>query len=364
MRQLAKLFELDYSKLSTTLALLVLELILIDFVVLATNHDTLYIFSAIFGTLFVGLSDPGGTFKSRVGPMVFTGVAGALLAVLGFYLGTAAWGWVTAVTFIVTLLSGLSLKFGVHRFITSVLLNVWFVITLGLSSSYSQSHIMTNTWGQAITWLGGGALWIVVAFLLWLVHDQTTRPLIAAMPTDNTGRRLTKQMIAFAVIRALALAMAVAIPFKHNLAHGYWIPIATLLAMKPNLNQATLFSIQRIIGTLIGAALAVFLLWAISGKLGLIAATLILLANGAAIRFVNYVLYSAALAAGALIALDLFHPTSHTAEWERIWYTFVGLGIGVVVMFVAGTLSKRKTKASSKSASPHSSPPVQHLVLK
>lgn len=150
MSQLAKLFKLDYSGLNTTLALLVLELLIIDSVVLFTNHDTLYLFSAIFGTLFVGLSDPGGAFKSRIGPMLFTGIAGALLTALGFYLGRGAWGWVTIAAFTVTLLSGLSMKFGTHRFITTVLLNVWFVIALGLGSSYSQGHITTNTWGQAI----------------------------------------------------------------------------------------------------------------------------------------------------------------------------------------------------------------------
>lgn len=97
-------------------------------------------------------------------------------------------------------------------------------------------------------------------------------------------------MIAFAVIRTLALAVAVAIPFGYNLTHGYWIPIATLLAMKASLTQTTALSVRRLVGTLIGAALAAFLLWTVSSKLELVAAVLILLANGAAIRFVNYVL--------------------------------------------------------------------------
>lgn len=350
MHQLAKIFKLDNHKINANLGLLVLELILISFVVLFTKHDTLYIFSVIFGTLFVGLSDPGGAFKSRIGSMAFTGILGALLTALGFSLANSKWGWITAVAFAVTLLSGLTLKFGAHRFAATLLLNAWFIIALGIGSSFSQGSITTNTWGQALAWLSGGALWFVVAMLLWLINGRPVRPLFAEMPSDTSERKLTKQMISFAVIRALALAVAVAIPFGLNLSHGYWIPIATLLAMKANLTQASVFSLQRIIGTLIGATLAALLLWAVSDKLELVAATLILLANGATIRFVNYALYTAAMAAGALIAIDLFNPASHTAEWERVGYTFIGLGIGVLVMLIAYALSKHKTKVPSQPA--------------
>ncbi len=344
MQLLTKLFKPDYRGLSAPLALLVLELILVDFVVLVTNRDTLYLFSAIFGTLFVGLSDPGGAFSRRLGPMAFTGAAGALLTTLGFSLGTTAWGWITLAAFAVTLLSGLSLKFGLHRFITTLLLNIWFVIALGIGSSYSQSHIVTNTWGQALAWLGGGVLWFVVALLLWLINGRTAHPLVAGIPSDNTEHRLTKPMVAFAVLRALALAIAVAIPFGFNLKHGYWMPIATLVAMKTNLTQSAMSSLQRLSGAVVGAGLAALLLWVISNKLQLVIVALILLANGAAIRFVNYAWYCAAIAAGALTALDLFQPTSHTAEWERIWYTGVGLGIGMLVTLAAATLSKYKAK--------------------
>ncbi|HSX31555.1 MAG TPA: FUSC family protein [Candidatus Saccharimonadales bacterium] len=349
MYWLAKIFKPDYKGLSAPLALLVLELILIDFVFLVTNRDTAYMLSAIFGTLFVGLSDPGGAFKRRVGPMAFTSAAGALLTALGFSLDTAAWGWITLVAFGVTLLSGLSLKFGLHRFITTLLLNVWFVVALGIGSGYSQSHIATNTWGQALAWLGGGALWFVVALVLWLLNGRTAHPLVADIPTDNTERPLTKPVVAFAVLRALALAVAVAIPAGLTLEHGYWIPIATLIAMKTDLTQGATTSLQRLVGAAVGAGLAALLLWAISNKLQLVIIALILLANGVAIRFVNYAWYCAAIAAGALTASGLFQPTSHTAEWERVWYTFIGLSIGMLVTLLATIRGKQGADVSPQS---------------
>ncbi|HSW80744.1 MAG TPA: FUSC family protein [Candidatus Saccharimonadales bacterium] len=350
MHQLAQIFKLDYNKQNASLGLIVLELILAAFVVLYTKHDTIYIFSVIFGTLFVGLSDPGGAFRSRSGPLAVAGIGGAILTVLGYNLASSGWGWITIVVFVVTLLSGLTLKFGAHWFATSLLLNAWFIIALGIGSSFDQSHISTHAWEQTLAWLCGGSLWVLVAVFLWVVHGQTAKPLFAEIPSDSKERKLTKPMIAFAVIRAIAMAIAVAIPFGLNLSHGYWIPIATMLSMKANLTQATIFSFQRITGTIIGTALAAALLWGVNSKLELITAALILLANGGAIRFVNYAWYTAATAAGALFAIDLFTPTSHTAEWQRVGYTFIGLGIGVLVMFIAITLGKRKAKSSPQPA--------------
>ena len=62
-------------------------------------------------------------------------VAGALLTALGFGIGPGAWGWVVLAAFVATLLGGLAVKYGVHRFVAAYLLNVWFIIALGLPTS-------------------------------------------------------------------------------------------------------------------------------------------------------------------------------------------------------------------------------------
>jgi uncharacterized membrane protein YccC len=70
-------------------------------------------------------------------------------------------------------------------------------------------------------------------------------------------------------------------------------------------------------------------------------------ALGGAIRMVNYAFYCAAIAACVLIASDLPHPTNFGAEGRRVLFTLAGVGIGVVVMFLADLLQKRTAKAAT-----------------
>jgi uncharacterized membrane protein YccC len=151
----------------------------------------------------------------------------------------------------------------------------------------------------------------------------------------------------------------VALAFGLKLSHGYWMPIAAMVAMKPSLDQSTLIAAQRIAGALIGAAAAALLLlmpasehglrlFAVSRGLEVVA--LVLLMHGVAIRFWNYALYTGAIAAGVLILIDLPQPSNYAAEGYRVLWTLCGVGIGVLVMLLAGLLARRTAKAPPRQA--------------
>ena len=57
----------------------------------------------------------------------------------------------------------------------------------------------------------------------------------------------------------------------------------------------------------------------------------------------NYALYSAAIAASILIAVDIPHPTNLANEAYRVLFTFAGVGLAVLVLLLADRLKKRKT---------------------
>ena len=161
----------------------------------------------------------------------------------------------------------------------------------------------------------------------------------------------------FAVIRALAIAITVAIAFGLDLSHGSWLPIAAIVAMKPSLEQTTLVGLQRLAGALIGAVAAALLLLIPASEhglrlfavlRGLEVVALILLMHGVAIRFWNYALCCAAIAAGVLVLLDLPQPSNYSAEGSRVLWTLCGVGIAVLVMLLAGLLAKRTTKAPAR----------------
>jgi hypothetical protein len=272
---------------------------------------------------------------------------GAALTALGFGIGADGWGWVVLATFAVTLASGLAVRFGLHRFVGAVLLNVWFLIALSAQFGYTAAHVVSHTWAQTLAWLVGSAFWIAVTFVGWLARGRGDRPQpVPEIPGDTSPRPLTRRLIAFAVLRAFALAVAVAIAWGLDLPNADWLPVATLVAMKPSLDQTTLVAEQRLAGALFGAVIASVLLLTVHHKHALEVITVVVLAAGVAVRAVNYALYCTAIAAGALIAMDIPHPSNLGNEGERVLFTFIGVAIGVVVMLLAGLLARRASDTS------------------
>lgn len=263
--------------------------------------------------------------------------------------------------FAVTLVAGLAAAFGVRRFVNALLLNIWFIAAVGLAFNlHHHAHITSHTWAQVLAWAAGAALWIVLTFVEWLIRRREDRSQpIAELPGDTSRKKLTPPLITFAVLRALAIAGTVALAFGLDLSDGNWIPIAAIVAMKPSLEQAALVSAQRRAGALIGAIIAVLLLLIPAGehglklfavKRGLEVVALVLLMHGVGIRFLNYALYCAAIAAGVLLLVDLPQPSNYTAEGNRVLWTLCGAGIGLLVILLAALLGKRHPKAPAKRA--------------
>ena len=262
MSWLSKVFELNPAGLNWPRGVLFLDIALVPLVVFwAIGHEQ-YLLSALFGLLFAWLADPGGGYGHRASHIAVFALIGAGLTALGFGIGGRRLGLAGARGFAVTLVAGLAVAFGVHRFVTALLLNLWFIVALGLAFSlHHHARITSYTWAQVLAWAGGSALWIAVTFIEWLIRGREDRPQpIAELPGDTSRRKLTRPLVMFAVIRALVIAGTVALAFGLNLSHGYWMPIAAMVAMKPSLEQTTLVAVQRLAGALIGAAAAALLL--------------------------------------------------------------------------------------------------------
>jgi hypothetical protein len=338
-------------------AVMFLDLALVPLVIFWAIGYEQYLLSAEFGLLFAVLADPGGDYGQRVSRIAVFALMGAAVTALGFGIGGDAWGWLVLAAFAVTLVAGLTVAFGAHRFVAGLLLNLWLVVTFGLASSlHHHPHVSSYTWAQVLAWIGGSALWIAATFVARLIRGREDRPQpVAEIPGDTSRRNLTRPVVMFGLIRALAVAGAVALAFGLDLPHGYWLPIATLVAIKPDLGQTTLIAVQRIAGALIGAAAAALLLLIpasetgfrlLSIERGLEVVALVFLMHAAAIRFWNYTLYCAAIATGVLILVDLPQPSDYSAVGYRILWTLCGVGIGVLVMGI-GNLLARRTAAPS-----------------
>ena len=297
--------------------------------------------------------------------MAVMAAAGALLTALAFGIGAGPWGWVVLAAFVVTLLGGLAVKYGVHRFVAAYLLNVWFIIALSLPTLfsfhlpglYSSGLIHAQSWKQALAWLIGSALWLAYATIIWLARGRTPQPQpVAEIPGDISPRPLTRPLILFAVIRALAVAITVAISYGLKLPDADWMPIAAIIAMKPSLQQSVLVAEQRVAGTIVGAAVAVLVLLPVDNVTALEVIVVVLLALGAAIRTMSYTFYTAAIAGAVLIAADVPNPSNLTHEGRRILFTLAGVGIAIIVLLLAGLLQKRTAKPAPQTPSAPQTP--------
>ena len=359
MNHLAKLFQLNRQGLNLRRGAIMAVVLGLVIIVGVLPHERRYFLTVIFAALSLAVSDPGGTYGYRVPRMAVVAVVGALLTALAFGIGGGAWGFVVLAAFVATLLGGLAVKYGLHRFVAAYLLNVWFIIALGLPTLlafglpglFHSGLIHTEPWKQALAFLTGSALWIAYTFIMWLARGRTAQPQpVAEIPGDISPRPLTRPVILFAVIRAVALSIAVAISFGLQLPHAYWMPVAAIIAMKPSLAQSTFIAEQRIAGTILGAAVAALVLLAVDNRTALEVIIVVLFALAGSIRFVNYAWYSAAMAGAILIAMDVPNPSNLADEGWRILFTFAGVGIAVIVMFVADRLQKHTAKAAPQTS--------------
>jgi uncharacterized membrane protein YccC len=363
---LSKLFEFNSAGLNWFRGVLILDVLLVPLVLFWSIGHEQYLLSAIFGVVFAAVADPGGRYGSRAWRLAVFGLVGAGLTALGYAMRAEPWGWLALAAFGVTLVAGLVIRLGVHAFVAGFLLNIWFVIAQATAVGFHQhphpiTHITNYTWAEVAAWAGGTALWIAVTFVAWLIRGRRDDepPLVPEVPGDSTPHPLTRPAIMFVVLRAVVLAGTVALAYGLSLSYGHWMSIAAIIAMKPSLGQSTLVAVQRLVGAALGAGVAALLLLIPANEHGLTLLSIthgldivaiVLFMHAAAIRFWSFTFFTAAIAAAVLILVDLLQPTNYGAEGYRILWTLYGVGVGVIVMFLAGLLAKRKSRTRQQPA--------------
>ena len=353
MSRIEKIFEVDRKGINLLRGLVATAILLIPFVVLAAIGHEKYWLSVSFGALFVALSDPGGPYRVRFETMAAVGLVGTAVTALGFVIGGGPWGIVVVVSVALTFLSGLAIKFGAHTYTAALMLLSWFLVAISVPVAEHVTPAHSRWSEQALAWLVGASLWIALTLVGWLVRGRGAQASRMPEIPGNTGATaITRPVILFSLIRAVAIGIAVAIAFGFHLPNADWMPIAVLVAMKTTLQQAALASEQRIAGAIIGALLATVFLFSIDNIHVLEVVIVIAAGFAATFRAANYALYCAAVATTVLIAEDIPHPSNLATEGRRVLFTFLGIAIGLLVLLLAGEIQKRSAKTAAKAVSP------------
>jgi len=355
MTQLAEVLALKRQAFNPRRGIGVAAVALLPLIVLGVLHQERYFLSVAFAALFVGLSDPGGEYGYRLPPdgpgrRGWCAADGPGIRLWRPGLGAGGAGGLRG--------HGAGRAGGEVRLAP---------VHRGHAAQYLVPHRLGparrvparprphRRRAQTLAWLIGSALTLAYTAILWLARGRTAQPQPGAdvLPGDITPVKLTRPVILFVLIRAIALSVAIAIAFGLHLPNADWMPVATLVAMKPSLEQSTLVAEQRLARAILGAAVAALFLLSVDNKYALGVVIVILGALAGSIRAVNYALYCAAVAGAVLIAMDLPHPSNLADEGRRVLFTLLGVGIAVVVMFLANLLQKRTVKAAPPQAPIH-----------
>jgi hypothetical protein len=140
--------------------------------------------------------------------MVAIGAIRRFLTALGFGIGGGAWGWVVLATFVITAASGLTISIDLLALVGGVLLNVWFLVTLS-SAAGIPSRFDPQPWNQMLAWLIGSAVAIALMSISLIRGRSHQTSHLPEIPAGLPPVKLSKQIVAFVLIRAVAISGSV-----------------------------------------------------------------------------------------------------------------------------------------------------------
>ena len=155
--------------------------------------------------------------------------------------------------------------------------------------------------------------------------------------------RQTNAIVTFAVVRALAAALAVAIGFEWFPEHAAWTVLTFVLVLRPPKEQTTVVAVGRTLGTVAGVLIGMAAAQLVGDDL---AAQLIafILAGFLMLAFsdVNYAVSTAFTTAMLLLSERILHEDVYQTGWERLGATVAGVVIAFAVIGVMAGIRTRQ----------------------
>jgi hypothetical protein len=303
------------------------------------------VFTALVATLFVTAAGGDGKMSQRLPGMVRFTVVGAALGGLAFWPGDTALA-VALVLGVATYLGTVAAAEGPTSARAGLYLTIWPLFALMLGSAE------TEPWTVVAAFLVGGAVAIGVTALRLRVSsedvagDEDLPDELDEVPGTSFGERVahaaTSPIGVFAVLRTVAVVLAVLLGFWWFSSYPLWVAITVIVVVKPSASQSMSTAVQRTLGTAVGVAVAV-VLYQVLPK-GDAAVVVAFLASGflmIAFNNANYTLFAAFLTSMLVFGQRLVQADAFEAGWERLLATLVGALIAMAVMGIAIGLKPR-----------------------
>ena len=319
------LLTFEWTQLQPRAALLCLPALAVPLAIgVGTGHVRQGMMTAA-GAFSVGFGSYQQFGSSRKLPML---VAASGMCVSS-WIGTLG-GLVPTVAVLLTALGGMSYALAWRRGPGASWVALQCLIWLIISTAFPASGLRALTRGSFV--LAGGLLQMAIITTAWRLTGHvpaaaigTTRAAEPALVARSPGARRWGHAVRVAVAMAMAMAVGQALP----VANGYWIPMTTAIVTRPELHHTYQRGAARIVGTLVGAALATLIAWALHPLPSLLSALVVVFAAACYLLvYVNYAAFAVCLTSYVVFLLALAGAAEAATIAHRAVNTLIGGALG------------------------------------
>lgn len=141
----------------------------------------------------------------------------------------------------------------------------------------------------------------------------------------------SSQALRHATRLSVTLAAAVALSHAFSMAHFYWLPMTTVVVLRPDFASTFTRGVARVIGTLIGAGLVTVIVALTHPSEGWLIAIVICLCFAAtSLILANYAIFSVFVASLVVTLLAFSGQPEVAAAGDRSFYTVVGAALALI----------------------------------
>jgi uncharacterized membrane protein YccC len=149
--------------------------------------------------------------------------------------------------------------------------------------------------------------------------------------TDNFSR--DSIVLRHALRVGISAAVAVALTSELGLKRGYWVTLAVIVILQPNTGETVLKGLQRVIGTILGCAIAAVLPALVHSSGAMIVVIFIFAVVSLSLLPVNYALYSLFLTPTFVLLAEV-----NAGDWHLVRLRITNTLIGAAIAFGGATL--------------------------
>lgn len=258
----------------------------------------------------------------------------ALLAVAAATV-VAGHAWTDAVMVLLAMLAALASGYSRPVGVASIRFIIYFVLGLGIIDGAGRGQ------SAAAFVFGLGALWNIALRILLLRRGPSVEVSAGRTPTAAQRRthfRRTLLTVAgwqFSLRLAAGLTVATLIRHTWPEHHFQWVVLTVALLTQRPIERLPVKLLQRVIGTVVGVALAWIVLASASAPAAMLVAAGVLGTLAPLARSRSYLLYSMAMTPLILLVLDYGKLTAWASLEDRVSATLIGGAIVVIANVIA-----------------------------